>query len=249
MIELIIYSAATLIMLFGFGRFMSRSHQKLVETMQMYERLNITPEDSVLPEAHIMKFKPVPLPMYGKVIYIQPLSNDGHKVYSKMYFDLLTKYQQQLGGLRFLLLNDLLTEEGINKLKTEWTDVRYNQSLIEDINKLINKVVLANPSMNPSKITLADTGRLWNWMDTLQVFQMIYAVQVQASQDFTLYLLGRLTGAGTQKDGSPFQRRQESRSQKSASGPLMPLYSRRNEQQKEVKDSMTSSSNEVNPNG
>ena len=73
----------------------SRAYLKRVHELEtLYERTHVSPENPILPEAHIMRFAPVPITIHGKTLYLQPLTSDGHKAYTAQMVAFLSKYHQ-----------------------------------------------------------------------------------------------------------------------------------------------------------
>ncbi len=219
---------------------MSRAYlRRIAELETLYERTHVSPENPILPEAHIMRFAPVPITIHGKTLYLQPLTTDGHKAYTAQMVAFLSKYHQQLGALRFVLLADLLNDATKSEALKEWQSAMNNAGLHAEMQELIARTFLRSKAVNPHGLTLRKMRKTWTWIDTLQLWQMMWQVQVKSCQDFIEYLLtGQAAGTGNVSPGSPLQRRQAQASQKSADGRLMPRYSRRNGQAKKISDSM-----------
>lgn len=218
----------------------SRAYLKRVHELEtLYERTHVSPENPILPEAHIMRFAPVPITIHGKTLYLQPLTADGHKAYTAQMVAFLSKYHQQLGALRWALLGDLLNDATKSEALKEWQAAMNNAGLHAEMQEMIARTFLRSKAINPHRLTLRQMRKTWTWLDTLQLWQMMWQVQVKSCQDFIEYLLtGQAAGTGNASPGSPLQRRPAQASQKYADGRLMPRYSRQKGQAKKINGSM-----------
>ena len=217
-----IYVAVSLAVFAAVARVFLRSFRNL---QTQYDRVEVTPESPVLPEAHILAFRPVPLKIGGRTLYIQPLTMEGHNAYTNRMAQFLARHRAHLAGIRMLTMADLLTDENRKELAANMGSARNNSAMIKDAQAMIASTFLKSKKVNPERITLRQIRKEWTWVDTFQVWQMAYAVQVQSTENFIQYLLGQLTGTEQQKTGSPLLKQQVPPSQKSAGGRLMPKYS------------------------
>jgi len=226
-----IYVAVSLAVFTAVAHVFLRSFRNL---QTQYDRVEVTPESPVLPEAHILAFRPVPLKIGGRTLYIQPLTTDGHNAYTNKMMQFLVRHRVNLAGIRMLTMADLLTEDNRKELAANMGSARNNAAMIKDAQAMLAATFLKSKKVNPERITLRQIRKEWTWIDTFQVWQMAYAVQVQSTENFIQYLLGQLTGTEQQNAGSPLLKQQGPPSQKSASGPLMPKYSQPNESPKKT---------------
>lgn len=243
--ELIIYMVMTVSFvatLAGLIRFFLKKQKELLET---YERCMVTPENPILPEAHIMRFAPVPITLHGKTIYLQPLSAQAHAIYSKKMLEFLLKYQKQLAGLRFALIKDLMSKESSLEALQSWTGLQNNAELVKDMQYLIYSTFLKQKNCNPNKISKRFIYRNWTWVETLQVWQMMWLIQTKSVEDFIQYLLESQGGSDKWKTGSPFTKSAGTGPTRSAHGLLTPRYSSVKGPENATKDSKTSIRREV----
>lgn len=200
--------------------------KKLKEVLDLYHRVGVNANSPILPEAHIMKFAPVPLTVHEKTMYLQPLTLDGHKVYTNKMMHFLLKYKQQVGALRWILLSDLIDKKNVDEVVQSWSSAMNNAQLLQDMQELVYTTFLRDRKrINPSRITLKEMQKNWSWFELLQVWQMMWLVQVKSVEDFIHYLSNQVTGQGTQNLGWDLQKSLTPQSQKLAAGPLMPRYS------------------------
>lgn len=197
--------------------------------------MQITVDNPILPDGHIIQHKPTPWTLAGKTLYMQPLTFAAHRVFTENLTKFLTKYLTQIKGLKFLLIKDLISSETRNELTKSWQTIASNPKLMDEMLHLIDITFLSDKRINPDKLTVKEIENNCTWMEIIQTWQFLYAVNVEAVETFINVLLTPTKlGQEKQKVGSIYTNQQESQSKNSRHGTCQPRYSWYEDRQRET---------------
>lgn len=218
---------------------LNKLSKKNEEYQEKFRVMQVTVDNPILPDGHIIKHKPTPWTLAGKVLYMQPLKFEQHRIFTERMIKFLSKYLTQLKGLKFLLISDLLDKNMKDQMIKDWSAISSNSQIFESMLDMIEITFLADKNINPNKLTRKEIVRKCTWMEILQTWQFLYAINVDCVESFINALLTPTkTGPGSVKVGSLYENQQDSRLKNSQTGTCQPRYSWYEERQSEIKNSM-----------
>lgn len=209
------------------------SGREIKKALEHYRIMAVDEENPIVPEAHIIEKKPLPVHIGEYTIYIQALTLSGYQKFISDFIALLKTYSAHLAGLR------LLAYGGDEASLAGWHKMASDEYFVLSVLDQIDRAILRSKKTNPYSLTKKEILKKWSPIDILRVWQLIYSYQIDSIEDFTASLTGRLAGRRNSKAGSPSRRKQGSGSTKSQSSPLMPRYSTQKEFPSETSESPT----------
>lgn len=207
------------------------------DNAEKYRVMQVTVDNPILPDGHIIQHKPTPWTLSGKTLYMQPLTFAAHRIYTESMLKFLTKYLNQLKGLKFLLISDLLDSNKRDEMINDWKLIVSNPKIIDEMLDMIDITFLKDNRINPNKLTRKEIEKNCTWMEILQTWNFLYAINVNSIETFIIALLTPTkTGPGNVKVGSLYMNQLESPSKNSQNGTCQPRYSWYEDRQRETKN-------------
>lgn len=225
------------VVLFKLIRTLKQAVKQNEEYREKFRVMAVTVDNPILPDGHIIQHKPTPWTLSGKTLYMQPLTFAAHRIYTESMLKFLTKYLTQLKGLKFLLISDLLDSDKRDEMINDWKLIVSNPKIIDEMLDMIEVTFLKDNRINPNKLTRKEIEKNCTWMEILQTWNFLYAINVNSIETFIIALLTPTkTGPGNVKVGSLYTNQLESQSKNSQNGTCQPRYSWYEDRQRETKN-------------